>query len=152
MKILLIFLLLYSITCPKLEPIQIESVSCIRVSIQGEVAEEKEVCLKPYATIRDALREVELTKSADTSTINPQIVLADGDVIQISKKTEIKKISINFASKEELITLKGIGESTADKIIQFRNKNGLFQSLEDLMNVPGIKQARFNQLKDQLCL
>ncbi len=57
-------------------------------------------------------------------------------------------ISINNASKEELMTLSGIGESKASDIISYRNLNGGFKSIEDLKNVNGIGEATFNKIRD----
>lgn len=60
------------------------------------------------------------------------------------------KININTASKEELKTLPGIGDAKADSIISYRESNGGFQSIEDLMNVEGIKEGVFNKIKDNI--
>lgn len=57
------------------------------------------------------------------------------------------KISLNSATKEELITLPGIGNSKADSIIEYR-QNTLFNSIEDIKNVKGIGQALFEKIKD----
>ena len=62
------------------------------------------------------------------------------------------KININTASVEELCTLPGIGESTAKKIIRYREDNGPFEKTEDLMNVPGIKEAKFASVKEDICV
>ena len=62
------------------------------------------------------------------------------------------KISINKASLEELMKLPGIGESKAQKIIDYRNKNGLFKNIEDLKNVDGIGTTTFENLKDLITL
>lgn len=58
------------------------------------------------------------------------------------------KININTASASELDTLPGIGEATARDIIAFREKNGYFKTIQDIMKVPRIKQSRFNSIKD----
>ena len=58
-----------------------------------------------------------------------------------------KLVNINTASVNELITLSGIGESTAREIISFREEHGRFETIEDIMNVPGIKDAKFNRIK-----
>lgn len=59
-------------------------------------------------------------------------------------------ININTASKEQLMTLTGIGESRADDIIRFREESGGFEKIEDIMKVPGIKNAGFQKIKDRI--
>lgn len=58
------------------------------------------------------------------------------------------KININKASKEELMKLKGLGESKADTIITYRTNNGDFKTIEDIKNVSGIGDALFDKIKD----
>ena len=65
---------------------------------------------------------------------------------------ENKKISINTASSEELQTLSGIGESKALSIIKYREEYGLFNTIEDIMNVPGIGEALFEKIKDDITI
>ena len=62
------------------------------------------------------------------------------------------KISINTATLEELLTLSGIGEAKAKSIIEYREKNGAFTSLEDLTKVDGIGQALFDKIKENISL
>lgn len=59
-------------------------------------------------------------------------------------------VNINTASKEELMTLKGVGESKALKIISYRESCGGFRTIEEIMNIPGIKEGLFNKIKDQI--
>jgi competence protein ComEA len=59
-------------------------------------------------------------------------------------------ININTASQAELETLPGIGPALAQRIIQYREKNGNFLTIEDIKNVSGIGEKRFEQLKDQI--
>ncbi len=59
-------------------------------------------------------------------------------------------ISINTASKEELMTLPGIGESKALSIIEYREKNGIFNLIEDIKNVSGIGDSLYEQIKDYI--
>lgn len=58
------------------------------------------------------------------------------------------KININTAGKELLMTLPGIGESKADAIIAYREAQGKFQNTEELMQIRGIKEGIYNQIKD----
>lgn len=60
------------------------------------------------------------------------------------------KVNINTASKEELMTLTGIGESKADSIVKYRQENGNFSAIEDLTNVSGIGESIFNKIKDSI--
>lgn len=60
------------------------------------------------------------------------------------------KININKASKEELMTLTGIGESKAEDIINYRTENGPFQTIEDLKQIRGIKDGVFGKIKEEI--
>lgn len=60
------------------------------------------------------------------------------------------RVNLNTASREELMTLRGIGESRAEDIIHYREEFGGFKSIEDIMNVSGIKDAAFEKIKDSI--
>ena len=59
-------------------------------------------------------------------------------------------VNLNTATREELMSLRGIGESRAEDIIRYRETYGGFQSIEDIMNVSGIKDAAFEKIKDSI--
>lgn len=61
-------------------------------------------------------------------------------------------VNINEASKEELMNLPGIGATLADRIIAYRDQNGKFEVIEDLMNVSGIGEGKFSAIKDFICV
>ena len=61
-------------------------------------------------------------------------------------------IDINSATAEELTVLPGIGQSLAKAIVAYRGENGAFESLEQLMEVPGIGEGRFAAIEDKICL
>lgn len=111
-----------------------------------------------------------LTQEADISKINLSKKLVDSDKIVIPEKqknaetTETEsseeeksqdnstdKVNINTANEEELMTLSGIGSSTASKIVEYRKSNK-FETIDDIMNVKGIGQSKFNSIKDNICV
>lgn len=78
--------------------------------------------------------------------------IVDGEVPEVTgtDRKDEGKININTADKEDLKTLPGIGDAKADSIISYRESNGGFQAIEDLMNVEGIKEGVFNKIKDKI--
>ncbi|MFR2555019.1 MAG: ComEA family DNA-binding protein, partial [Clostridium sp.] len=58
--------------------------------------------------------------------------------------------NLNTASAEQLMKLSGIGESKAAQIISYREKNGAFKKIEDIMNITGIKEGVFGKIKDDI--
>lgn len=60
------------------------------------------------------------------------------------------RVNLNTATKEELMTLRGIGEARAEDIIRYREKKGGFARIEDIMEVSGIKNAAFEKIKDDI--
>jgi len=158
MKAMLLFLLVLMIAVPLyIEPVSVPSVknSRIEVTVQGAVEREGTITLPAYASVQDALDLCGLKDSADVSGMNPLTILKDRDLIFVPEETtdeSSEKISINTASLEELCQLPGIGESTAQKIIDYRKEYGLFQSLEDLMNVKGIGEGKFAKIREMIRL
>ena len=64
--------------------------------------------------------------------------------------SEDGRININTAGKEQLMTLPGIGESKAERIVEYRESVGKFSSIEDVMKVDGIKEGVYNKIKEQI--
>lgn len=62
----------------------------------------------------------------------------------------VRLVNINTASETELQILNGIGASTAKKIVDYRNQNGDFNTVEEIMNVSGIGQSKFDSIKDDI--
>lgn len=108
-----------------------------------------------------------LREDADLYLVNQARVVEDGEQIRIytkeeaenadlqmedqtGKKTAEDKININRATKEELITLPGIGEAKAESILAYREEQGSFQTIEEIMNIAGIKEAVFSKIKDRI--
>lgn len=62
-----------------------------------------------------------------------------------------EKININSADADELDKLHGIGVSLAQRIIDYREKNGAFVTIEEIMKVPGISESKFADMRDFIC-
>ena len=104
-----------------------------------------------------------LSGDADIRGLNQAAVAHDGEKIYIPREGEAEtaseapsegtaggKININTADMSSLMTLPGIGEAKAKLIIDFRQKNGSFENIEDITNISGIKGKVFEKIKDQI--
>lgn len=92
----------------------------------------------------------DITKCDGTSIIVSSSTVSGDSNSSISGASA--KISINNGTKEQLMTLSGVGESKALAIIEYRTKNNGFKSLEELMNVSGIGELAYNKIKDDITL
>ena len=145
----------------------------IIVDIKGEVNSPGTYELKENERIKDVIDKAGgLTNKAKLDDINLSEKVKDEMVIVIpsvnDKKTEDetesktsyiipknnevtdKKISINTATKETLMKIKGIGEKKAESIVEYRSKNGKFKSIEEIMKVSGIGKSIFDKIKDYI--
>ena len=116
------------------------------------VIKSKKQATSKVVEIPCVCKELEITK-CDTSIIEiEKSNQVEGETAAPVIKTNEnnKKIHINSASKEEFMTLSGIGEAKADAIIAYRKQNGLFTKIEDLINVSGISENIFNKIKDSI--
>ena len=90
-----------------------------------------------------------------SSCAGANIIVSDSNSnVSDSTSSEVsnEKVSINNGTKEELMTLSGIGESKALAIIEYRTNNGRFTNLEDIMNVSGIGESAYSKIKDYITL
>ena len=78
---------------------------------------------------------------------------SEGEIIEKSgEKNQTAKVNINTANQTELETLPGIGPSTSLKIINYRKENGKFKEIEDIKEVSGIGDAKYENIKDLICV
>ena len=152
----------------------------IFVDIKGEVNNPGLYEIEEGKRIQDVIDMAGgLTDNASTLDINLGSKVSDEMIIIISKKEDVDtpksstpsisntnkstttnsntktnngKISINTAGIEELITLNGIKEARAKKIIEYRETNGPFKSIEEIKNVSGIGEGIFAKIKDYITL
>ncbi len=150
-----------------------ENTEKIIIYITGEVNNPGVYELDLDSRITDAIEKAGgITANANLENVNLAYKLSDGQKIKIpSIKDEnngnniiandeeviiqdmnnnTEKININTASKSELTSLSGIGESTAQKIIDYRSENGNYKSIEDIKKVSGIGDNKYNQIKDYI--
>ncbi len=102
------------------------------------------------------------TESAAQSALNLAEPVHDGMKLEVPDQEQAARlisdigtdsagtVDINTASKEQLQTLRGIGEARAEDIIRYRQEHGRFEQIEDIMKVPGIKTSAFEKIKDDI--
>ena len=83
--------------------------------------------------------------------LNPKAASA-AEATTVSKTGAVKLVNINTASAEELTNVKGIGEKTAQAIVEYRKKNGVFKTVEDIKNIKGIGDKKFEAIKSSICV
>ncbi len=146
------------------------------VHVVGAVVQPGMVELSEGARIQDAVNAAGgFAEDADQLSVNLARVVTDGEQIVVGSTsvdantansatgssaasasstaaatTSNGKVNINTATAEQLCTLSGIGESTAAKIIAYRQENGSFAKVEDLKNVSGIGDKKFAAIKDSI--
>lgn len=161
---------------------KIEDVEIILVHITGQVKNAGVVELQKGARVIDAVNKAGgFTEQADTEEVNLAYELSDGIQIYIPEKSEVNNdsereyittssgnnvvmeekimkdsnntlININEATQTELETLPGIGPSIALKIISYREQEGEFLTIEDIKNVSGIGENKFENIKELICV
>jgi competence protein ComEA len=148
----------------------------IFVDVSGAVQKPGLYQLNSHSRVNDALVAAGgLSLSADrewlAKNLNLAALLKDGQKIYIKEKSLSgggandqkntqqsatsdwqfeDKININTASLAELEKLNGVGPVTAQKIVDYREKEGSFTKIEDLMKVPGIGEKTFEKFKEQI--
>ena len=148
----------------------------IAVHITGEIKKPGVVKLKEGSRIEDIIKAAGgLTENADITNVNLAYVVEDGVKIRIpSVKDETTEdenyimegsgkgviisdenqgnsnglININTATQVELEELPGVGASISSRIVDYRSKNGKFKTIEDIKNVTGIGESKFEKIKD----
>ena len=145
----------------------------IIVHIAGEVNNPGIVELREGSRIKDVIEAAGgVTSDADMNRVNLAYEVKDeqkiiipnknsqGDIEVIDENQDFIEegdksnilVNINTATQSELESLTGIGPSMASKIISYRNQNGKFKSKEDIKNVPGIGNSKYENIKEEITI
>lgn len=140
-----------------------EPVSCF-VQVSGEVKNPGVYELPQGSRIYEAvLMAGGITDEADVRMMNQASCINDGDMIYVPSYEENAKaasdqtaggitadgkVNLNAATEEELMTLPGIGAQKAKLIVSYRDENGAYKDPADIMQIQGIKQGIYDQIKD----
>lgn len=143
----------------------------IKVYITGEVKNQGVIELEEGDRIADAIEKAGgKTEQANLKDVNLAYQLEDGQKIYIPNINDMEAeivddssngiiedeslttetVNINKADEVELQSLNGIGASLAASIVQYRNENGKFKTKEDLKNVPGIGDSKYENIKEKI--
>lgn len=151
-----------------------QDISMITIHISGEVNNPGVVNIESDKRLSDAVDKLGgITENADLNNINLAMKIEDakhyiipriGEEVKdneaINNENENKnseninsnKININQATVEELDRLPGVGQATANKIINYREEHGDFKSIEELKDVNGIGNKKYEEIKDEITL
>ncbi len=115
-----------------------------------ELRSEIESLNKKIEDLNNALRDVR--SETETSVETTVVSSGSGKVAGVSTSKISGKVNLNSAELSELDSLPGIGPTYAQRIIDYRNSNGGFKSIEDVQNVKGIGPKTFEKLKDLITI
>lgn len=149
---------------PETEETQNET-QTIFVYVCGQVASPGVYELEADSRLFEAVKAAGgMTRTAADTYLNQAEKLTDGQRVYVPSREEAEendravpeqgaedgKVNLNAASKEELMTLNGIGEAKASAIIRYREEHGSFGSTEEIKEIEGIKDGVYNKIKDDI--
>lgn len=123
------------------------------INLAKQVTSEMVIIIYSKEEVELAKQEEPIIKIVEKECVCPEIK-NDSCLENIKKddKTEVVngKVNLNTATFDELQTLDGIGESKAKTIIAYREENGNFENIEELLEVSGIGEALYEKIKDNI--
>lgn len=155
--------ILLSTSTPQSEQVATATPYMIRVYVSGAVQHPDVYTLPQDSIVKDALQSAGgATEEADLERINLALPVSDGQQVHVPRLGDdtspveppsglpaaASKVNINTADLAALESLPGIGPSLAQRIIDYRQSNGPFGRIEDVMDVPGIGEATFEGMQD----
>ena len=122
------------------------------INLSKKIEDEMVIIIYTKDQVQDFTKTKEIEKQVQDKCNQVDENSLKNDACINSNSDPSNKISINTASLEELMKLKGIGEAKAKDIIAYRETNGPFQSIEDLKNIPGIGDSIIASIKEDITL
>lgn len=123
-------------------------------SVRNDFKKSEVVTITKIETESENSNEIQTTaminNSKGTITTKNKTKKKKSETSASSEKNSDILVNINTADHDTLVKLNGIGDSLADRIIEYRNENGDFKNIEELLNVPGIGEKIFNAVKDNI--
>ncbi len=130
-----------------------------KVTVTGEVVEPGTYAVSKGSRICDAIYAAGgITSRADVDVIDlDALVVADSQikvpsVDDASYIPPVPCVNINTASADELTLIPGIGEKTAQNIVDYRKQNGSYEDVAEIMNVQGIGEKKFDEIKQYIII
>lgn len=133
----------------------------VKVTIEGEVNHPGDYSLLPNETLGTLINMAGgVTSLADPKAYNEDVLISThtsfyippiAEIPEICIEETIEKVNINVAEEDELKEV-GFNSSQAPNLIAYREENGLFEAIEEILEVKGIGEATFEKVKDKICL
>ena len=121
------------------------------INLSKKINDEMVIIIYSEQEVRDFEKTKEIEKQVETKCLQKdENSLKNDACINTNNNNPIGKININTASKEELMTLNGIGESKANDIIKYRETNGNFETIEDIKKITGIGDNVFAKIQEDI--
>lgn len=127
-----------------------ENADTTMINLSKKVTDEMVIIIYTKEEVQNFIETREQEKYLQEKCLNSSSNLQNGACIEETVTEDSTKININTATKEELMTLSGIGESKAKDIIAYREKNGNFKTIDEIKNVSGIGENVFAQIKENI--
>lgn len=122
------------------------------INLSKKITDEMVIIIYSKEQVKSFEETKKLEQQKIEKCISPDDISLHNDACISDSINNSNKININNASKEELMSLPGIGSSKAEDIINYRNQNGPFTQIEDILNVSGIGENVFAQIKENITI
>lgn len=121
------------------------------INLSKKITDEMVIIVYSKSQVEDFAKIKELEKQIQEKCAKNEIYSIENNAcIMISSNEPTGPININTATKEELMSLQGIGDAKANDIIRYREENGNFNSIEDIKNISGIGENLFASIKENI--